>query len=103
ADRLIGGAFGLGLEGNLSAAYWQLAVNWEPGDEIFVFGFGRGAYTARSLVGLIDRIGMMTPQSMIAGHYPAALRMYRRLGGKRWSSRKPAPTEREWSDFRAAH
>ncbi|WP_083883938.1 DUF2235 domain-containing protein [Nocardia higoensis] len=103
ADRLIGGAFGLGLEANLSAAYWQLAVNWEPGDEIFVFGFSRGAYTARSLVGLIDRIGMMTPRSMIAGHYPTALRMYRRLGGKRLRNRKPPPTEEEWADFRAAH
>lgn len=103
ADRLIGGAFGLGLGANLSAAYWQLAVNWEPGDEIFVFGFSRGAYTARSLVGLIDRIGIMTPQSMIAGHYPNALRMYRRLGGKRLSNRKPPPAEQDWADFRAAH
>lgn len=31
ADRLMGGAFGLGLEANLSAAYWHLALNWEPG------------------------------------------------------------------------
>ncbi|WP_084495962.1 DUF2235 domain-containing protein [Nocardia shimofusensis] len=103
ADRLIGGAFGLGLEANLSAAYWQLAVNWEPGDEIFVFGFSRGAYTARSLVGLIDRIGMMRPESMIGGHYPTALGMYRRLGGKRLSNWKSAPTEQEWEDFRRQH
>jgi len=103
ADRLIGGAFGLGLEANLSAAYWQLAVNWEPGDEIFVFGFSRGAYTARSLVGLIDRIGIMSPSSMIGGHYPTALGMYRRLGGKRLGNRKSPPTDDEWADFRAAH
>lgn len=103
ADRLIGGAFGLGLEANLSAAYWQLAVNWEPDDEIFVFGFSRGAYTARSLVGLIDRIGIMSPTSMIGGHYPTALRMYRRLGGTRASNWKRPPTEHEWAEFREAH
>ncbi|MBF6358351.1 DUF2235 domain-containing protein [Nocardia higoensis] len=103
ADRLIGGAFGLGLEANLSAAYWQLAVNWEPGDEIYVFGFSRGAYTARSLVGLIDLIGIMSPESMIGGHYPTALRMYRRLGGKRPNRWKSAPTPKDWSDFRRTH
>ncbi|SUE29726.1 Uncharacterized conserved protein [Nocardia farcinica] len=103
ADRLIGGAFGLGLEANLSAAYWQLAVNWEPGDEIFVFGFSRGAYTARSLVGLIDRIGIMRPDSMIGGHYPTALAMYRRLGGSRLSNWGPPPTEDDWAAFRAEH
>lgn len=77
ADRLFGGAFGLGLEANLSSAYWHLALNWQPGDEIFIFGFSRGAYTARSLAGLINRVGIMTPEAMIRGEYPQALRIYR--------------------------
>ncbi|MEU8894220.1 DUF2235 domain-containing protein [Nocardia sp. NPDC048505] len=103
ADRLIGGAFGLGLEANLSAAYWQLAINWEPGDEIFVFGFSRGAYTARSLIGLIDRIGIMTPEAMIGGFYPQAFKMYRRRAKSRllWWRRPPAETA--WQNFRAEH
>jgi len=77
ADRLIGGAFGLGLEANLSSAYWHLASNWEPGDQIYIFGFSRGAYTARSLVGLISRVGILTPEAMIAGRFPEALRLYK--------------------------
>ncbi|RJO69180.1 DUF2235 domain-containing protein [Nocardia panacis] len=77
ADRLMGGAFGLGLEANLSAAYWHLALNWEPGDEIYIFGFSRGAYTARSLAGLIHRVGLLTPEAMIRGAYPEAMRIYR--------------------------
>lgn len=94
ADRLMGGAFGLGLEANLSAAYWHLALNWEPGDQIFIFGFSRGAFTARSLAGLIGRIGIMTPEAMIDGMYPEALKIHK----------QPVPpdgeTPAEWVKFR---
>ncbi|MEV6280619.1 DUF2235 domain-containing protein [Nocardia sp. NPDC051832] len=103
ADRLFGGAFGLGLEANLSAAYWQVAINWEPGDEIFVFGFSRGAYTARSLIGLIDRIGIMTPESMIGGFYPQAFKMYRRRGKSRLLPWRKPPAETDWEKLRADH
>ncbi|MEV0343987.1 DUF2235 domain-containing protein [Nocardia sp. NPDC050713] len=103
ADRLFGGAFGLGLEANLSAAYWQIAVNWEPGDELYIFGFSRGAYTARSLVGLIDCIGIMKPGSMIAGHYPKAFKMYRRRGRKKPMWWRTPPTDQHLRDFRREH
>ncbi|MBF6216025.1 DUF2235 domain-containing protein [Nocardia puris] len=102
ADRFFGGAFGMGLWANLSAAYWQIALNWEPGDELFIFGFSRGAYTARSLVGLIDKIGIMRAKSMLEGHYPTALRMYRRRASKLPWVRKP-PSERDWREFRRVH
>ncbi|MEV6773122.1 DUF2235 domain-containing protein [Nocardia sp. NPDC051030] len=98
SDRLLGGAFGLGLEANLSAAYWQLALNWEPGDEIFIFGFSRGAYTARSLAGMISRLGILTYTAMIDGKYPEALKIYQ--------TRKPhpdAPDPPEWEEFRRVH
>ncbi len=52
-DRLGGGVLGLGLSANVRAAYHFLATNYLPGDEIYVFGFSRGAYTARSLCGFI--------------------------------------------------
>ena len=55
-DRILGGAFGFGLFANIRSAYRFLALNYEPGDEMFVFGFSRGAYTARSLVGMIGRV-----------------------------------------------
>lgn len=53
ADRILGGAFGIGIDNNIEAAYRFLSLNYEPGDEIYLFGFSRGAYTVRSLAGLI--------------------------------------------------
>lgn len=54
-DRLTGGVFGRGLSENIRQGYRWLCEKHAPGDEIFVFGFSRGAYTARSLVGLIRK------------------------------------------------
>ncbi|APA97483.1 DUF2235 domain-containing protein [Nocardia seriolae] len=98
SDRIMGGAFGLGLEANLSAAYWQLALNWEPGDEIFIFGFSRGAYTARSLAGLINRLGILKYDAIIHGKYPRALEIYRT---RRAHPDDPDPLE--WAEFRAEY
>lgn len=58
-ERLRGGAFGIGLSRNVKAAYRLLVDNYEPGDELFVFGFSRGAYTARSTVGLVHNCGVL--------------------------------------------
>jgi uncharacterized protein (DUF2235 family) len=58
-DRLIDGMTGRGLEQNVRDGYRFLAHNWLPGDEIYVFGFSRGAFTARSLCGFIDLVGML--------------------------------------------
>lgn len=59
ADTVRGGAFGVGLVTNLREAYRFLIFNFEPGDEIFIFGFSRGAFTARSFAGLIRHIGIL--------------------------------------------
>ncbi|WP_447978442.1 DUF2235 domain-containing protein [Candidatus Nitrospira bockiana] len=53
------GAFGFGLSRNIQQGYMYLALTYEPGDRIFLFGFSRGAYTARSLVGLIRKCGIL--------------------------------------------
>ena len=50
-DQVIGGGIGAGLEMNIVQGYEFLAKEYEDGDEIYVLGFSRGAYTARSLVG----------------------------------------------------
>jgi uncharacterized protein (DUF2235 family) len=50
-DRLIGGAFGAGLKGNVKRGIAFLALNYDEGDEIYLFGFSRGAYTARAVGG----------------------------------------------------
>ena len=51
--RRIDGAFGHGLKQTIKSAYKWLAVNYRPGDRLFLFGFSRGAYTVRSLAGMI--------------------------------------------------
>src|SRR5687767_13034279 len=52
-DRLRGGAFGWGLSKHVQDAYRFIVDRYEADDEIYLFGFSRGAYTARSLAGLI--------------------------------------------------
>jgi uncharacterized protein (DUF2235 family) len=59
-DQVSGGGFGFGLEGNVREAYNWLVAHYQPDDEIYVFGFSRGAFTARSLVGFIATCGLMT-------------------------------------------
>jgi len=60
-DRVIGGVTGVGLEINIMEGYKVLAKNYEEGDEVFVLGFSRGAYTARSLVGFLRNCGLVNP------------------------------------------
>ncbi len=58
-DSLTGGGFGHGLELNVEQAYRFLVHNYRPGDKIYIFGFSRGAYTARSLAGLIRQCSIL--------------------------------------------
>ncbi len=74
-DRQVGGAFGLGLNMNLEEAYRALVFSWEPGDEIYLFGFSRGAFTARSLAGFIRSAGL--PERDQVARIPEALDRYR--------------------------
>lgn len=57
-EKLSGGAMGWGLDKKIALAYVALANAYRPGDQVHVFGFSRGAYTARSLVGLIRYSGI---------------------------------------------
>lgn len=58
-DRVAGGLVGYGLSEDIRDCYQWLADKYQPGDRIFLFGFSRGAYTARSLGGLIGRYGLV--------------------------------------------
>ena len=62
-DRISGGAFGYGLSENVRLGYRWLMEHYNTGDEIFVFGFSRGAFTARSLTGIIARCGLLKPDA----------------------------------------
>lgn len=63
-DKIVGGAMGAGLDFNVREAYRFLAGNYEEGDEIYLFGFSRGAYTVRSLAGMIGLAGMLGRRQM---------------------------------------
>ncbi len=56
-EKYTGGIFGAGLDVNLREAYRFLLFNYDPGDHIHVFGFSRGAFTARTFVGLLRHVG----------------------------------------------
>jgi len=58
-DKLTGGAFGDGIEDNIISLYRSILYNYEPGDELFFFGFSRGAFTARSLAGFLRFAGLL--------------------------------------------
>jgi uncharacterized protein (DUF2235 family) len=64
AINLIAGATGLGVGDNIRSAYMNLAKNYVPGDEIFLFGFSRGAFSARSLSGFIGACGLLKRESL---------------------------------------
>jgi len=74
-DRIRGGMFGIGLVQNLADAYRYLIFNYSAGDEIFVFGFSRGAYTARSFAGLLSNCGILLRKD--AGKVKEAIERYR--------------------------
>lgn len=59
-NKLAGGMFGAGLEDGILDAYMRLSFNYEEGDEIYIFGFSRGAFAARRLAGLINTSGILS-------------------------------------------
>jgi uncharacterized protein (DUF2235 family) len=73
-DHFLGGAFGIGLSGNVQSEYAFLADNFQYGDQIFLFGFSRGAYTVRSLAGLIGLVGLMEKADM--DYFPQVYKIY---------------------------
>jgi uncharacterized protein (DUF2235 family) len=57
--HLLGGAFGYGLSDNVLTGYRWLCETWQADDQLYLFGFSRGAYTARSLAGMIRKCGLL--------------------------------------------
>ena len=74
-ERLTGGMFGAGLVEDIREAYRFLIFNFDPGDEIHVFGFSRGAFSARSFVGFLRHVGPL--RRLHAGLIDQALDLYR--------------------------
>lgn len=122
-SRFVGGAIGLGLDDNVRQGYCWLIEKYasaagEPprvveedgeefvaGDEIFIFGFSRGAYTARSLAGLINRCGLLRRDAFAARG--EKIRTSARLVNEAWDLyRQKPPADKEarlqepWLGFR---
>ncbi len=93
-DRIRGGAFGYGVSRNIREGYRWVAERWvADASEVFVFGFSRGAYTARSLVGLIRKCGLLRrPADELVEQ---AYALYR--------NKDLHPDSAETAAFRAAH
>lgn len=92
-SHLRGGAFGYGLDVNVRQAYRFLSNYYRPGDEIHVFGFSRGAFTARSLVGFIYAAGLLRAETCTTENEAQAWAYYRtppadRLSGE-WRKLQP--------------
>ncbi|KAH8815750.1 hypothetical protein F5884DRAFT_665256 [Xylogone sp. PMI_703] len=63
-DSLTGGLLGTGISENIREVYSFIASNYVPGDDIILIGFSRGAFTARSVAGMIKDIGLLTRDGM---------------------------------------
>src|SRR5713101_4776172 len=74
--RVIGLAFGYGISDNVADAYQFLMRRFQPGDHLYVFGFSRGAYTARALFGILHIVGLLTQGNECL--IPYAIRMIKR-------------------------
>jgi uncharacterized protein (DUF2235 family) len=58
-DKFTGGAFGKGIEANIRALYRFIVYNYAEGDELYFFGFSRGAFTVRTLAGFMNKVGLI--------------------------------------------
>ncbi|MEI7839800.1 MAG: DUF2235 domain-containing protein [Methylococcaceae bacterium] len=74
-DTVNGGAFGVGLSKNIEDVYRFLVNNYVEGDELWFFGFSRGAYTVRSLIGLIRNSGLLKKEH--SGKFSIAYELYK--------------------------
>lgn len=76
---LFGSAFGIGITGNIIDCYQFIIENYQPGDRIFLFGFSRGAYTARSVAGVLRMCGVPTHDANKAELLPTSGPKLRRI------------------------
>ena len=91
--KIRGGMVGLGIMKNIQDGYRFIVQNYNPGDQIFLFGFSRGAYTVRCLNGLMNNCGILRRSR--ANLIPQAFRLYKK--------RKTPPSAPEAGDWRQAN
>ena len=94
-DRFTGGITGKGIDKNIQDCYRFVVHNYEPGDALYLFGFSRGAYTVRSLAGLIRNCGILRREH--ANRVGQAYNLYRNRGPA------SAPARERAAAFRRDH
>lgn len=77
-DRIRGGISGRGLSKNIREAYYEVCKHYEKGDKVSVFGFSRGAYTARSLSGMIYSCGLIRKEDLTDNSIEKAFEIYKK-------------------------
>ncbi|KAJ5915190.1 hypothetical protein N7454_011302 [Penicillium verhagenii] len=88
------GATGSGFEGNVIEAYNYCVLNWNPGDQIMVFGFSRGAFTARSIAGVITDIGICNKADL--NKFPELWKVYKTFKTNRGNKGKRFFHSKNW-------
>ncbi|MFL9609502.1 DUF2235 domain-containing protein [Methylobacillus sp. Pita2] len=94
-NKITAGITGAGIDKNIMDCYRFIVHNYDPGDELYFFGFSRGAYTVRSLAGFIRNSGLLRREH--AGRIGEAYKLYRRR------SRNSGPSAPEATAFRQAY
>ena len=98
-ERLSGGMFGIGINDEVTNAYEWLVEHYTDGAQLFIFGFSRGAFTARSLAGFISKCGLLKPGSPVS--LKQMFERYRKgtattVGGLAHVSDDQLPQEDKW-------
>jgi len=98
-SKWLGLGLGFGLLKNVEEAYSYLMERYEPGDRIFLFGFSRGAYTARVLAGFLQAVGLLEPgnQSLI----PYAIKLYKSKKRRYWIVGSASPQFQVMQKFKS--
>lgn len=100
-EGISGGALGKGLSDTILRAYLWLTEKYRYGDQVFIFGFSRGSYTARSLVGFLSVCGILRPDAPI--NIDQAFAYYRRPGVTRESESAVEFRKRNSLEFEHGH
>lgn len=89
-DKKLGGVHGIGLSQNIKEAYTYLVNNYNANDSVFIFGFSRGAYTARSLAGLVYRCGLLIDSNSLKADVESIYKAYKDKDAGRMDDYKSA-------------
>lgn len=86
--KAAGLAVGYGLRADIVDGYCFILQSWQPGDRLYIFGFSRGAYTARALAGMLRLYGMIPPGNEVL--VPYAVEMMWKIAGLKTQQQRDA-------------